>query len=108
MGSPRPGSAPRRPGPPHLSQRWGGQHLLSLLLQLFGLHALLYLGQEGGAGGGRALQTPLLGELLHLHLQLSVREPHLLELHLALMQLSKRQQMVVRHACTQPKPENWP
>lgn len=79
-----------------MPERQRCQHLLSLLLQLLSLHALLNLGQEGRAGGGRALQAPLLGELVHLHLQLSVGEAHLLELQLALMQLSGRQQMVVR------------
>lgn len=95
---------PRIPGQPHVPQRWRCQHLLSLLLQLLGLHALLYFRQEGRAGGCRALQTPLLSELLHLHLQLSVGEPYLLELQLALMQLSERQQTVVRRA--EPKQKN--
>lgn len=90
MGSGSLGSAPRTPGQPHVPERQGCQHLLSLLLQLFRLHALLDLGQEGRAGGGTTLQTPLLSELFHLHLQLSVGEPHLLELQLALVQLSKR------------------
>ena len=74
----------------------GHQHLLSLLLQLLGLHALLYLGQEGRTGGGGVLQAPLLGQLLHLHLQLPVGEPHLLQLQLTLVQLSGRQQRGVR------------
>lgn len=81
-------------------------HLLSLLLQLLGLHALLDLREQGRAGGGRALQAPLLCELIHLALQLPAGEPHLLQLQLALVQLSERQQTGVRLA--KPKPMRDP
>lgn len=67
-----------------------GKYLFSFLFQLLCLHALLYLRQQGRAGCVEILETSLLAELFYLPLQLPVGQPHLLELHLALVQLPKK------------------